>query len=334
MRRLVTMALALLLSTLAASSPSMAAEASQIILKDGTIFSDVSFKVDNQYKLITLTDADRKRSISFSQIDQIIDPVGNNVTKKYLGKYYNPSARLSGEAEQTTTSGSTPPSLTGEHEQPVQTRSAFVSEAEQPAIEHPFKTLLRVGPNFSAPTGTYFEGMTSGLGYGLDLVIPVVKNIAFRGTISRCNFGVDLASIEDIPNVVIGGDDLNAGAWRFMMSAQYFKWPDWESGGKQMYYCYVGIGVLNITLDGSFTVKDPYGDGASERIPVDESETKFAQTVGGGIMFMASEKIGIQLGAAADLVFVGTASTSEYSYYGAAEYALVFGLKAGVAAVL
>jgi len=65
-------------------------KASRIELKGGELYENVTFSVDEQYKLITIEKGEWKRPVSFPNILRIIDENGRDVTADYLGEYYKP----------------------------------------------------------------------------------------------------------------------------------------------------------------------------------------------------------------------------------------------------
>ena len=302
----LALSLALSLVILFAAHSVFAAKASRIELKGGEVYEDVTFSVDEQYKVITIEKGDWKRPVSFTSIVRIIDENGQDVTGDYLGEYYEP---------------------------PEPTRqSDWLSEQEveqKGYKKRPFGFGARLGTNYSFPLGDYYDGIKSGIGYGLDVIIPVTKNVAIRGTASRSGMTDDLEST--MPGVTVLDDNLSLSAWRYAISGQYYQWPNWRAGGKMLYYGFAGLGAITHKFSGTMTIRDPYSGEIMILYSTGKSQDKFILTYGGGIIAMVSKQIGIELGVTFDMVFVGT--TSGTYYYGQAQNAYIFDLKAGVVAL-
>jgi len=262
-----------------------AGDASRIELKNGTIFQNVIYKVDNEYKVITIQHGDDKRNVSFSDVAVILDPSGKDITVDVLDVDY------------------TPP---GTGKRPIE---AIDQTAPPPGKrKYPYSFAIHAQPNFSVPIGDYYEGFTSGIGYGADISIPVSREIAIRGTVSRSGMRP--------------GNGLPPGAsfsaWRYVISVQYYKWPRWRTDGKTMYYVYSGIGGISHTMSVG---------GESSNI------SKLTTVLGIGLMQQVSKSIGIEAGGEFDAVFIG-ASNYQYGYYGNVEYAWIMDFKLGLVLLL
>ena len=281
------------------SHKAFAAKASRIELKGGEVYENVTFTVDEHYQVITIKMGDWKRTVNFSDIAQIVDEDGQDVTAYHLGDYYKP---------------------------PEKKREGEWLSKEDPRYKtlqkRPFDFGVRGGTNYSFPIGDYYNGVKSGIGYGFDVIFPVTKNVAIRGTISKSGMKNDLKSM--FPGMTILKDDLSLNAWRYAVSGQYYKWPGWKTGAKLLYYGFVGIGVITHKFSGSATIQDPISDETVILYGTGDSEDKFMITYGGGLITMISKRVGMELGATFDLVFVrGTA------YYESTN-AAVFDLKVGL----
>jgi hypothetical protein len=281
------------------SSLAFGAKASRIELLDGKVYENVTFTVDSEYKIITIKVGDWKRAVDFSDIAQIVDEDGQNVTAYHLGDYYKP---------------------------PEKKREGEWLSNEDPRYKtlqkRPFDFGIRGGTNYSFPIGDYYNGVKSGIGYGFDVFIPVTKNVAIRGTISKSGMKNDLKSM--FGDMTILKDDLSLNAWRYAVSGQYYKWPGWKTGAKLLYYGFVGLGVITHKFSGSATIQDPISGETVILYGTGDSEDKFMITYGGGLITMISKRVGIELGATFDLIFVrGT------PYYESTN-AAVFDLKVGL----
>ena len=287
------------------SHSAFAAKASRIELKDGTVYENVTFTVDTQYQVITVKMGDWKKNVGFLDIARIIDEEGDDVTAKVLGDYYKPV-----EEER---------------------KGEWLSEEDTTYKiyqKRPFDFGMRAGANYSFPIGDYYDGTESGVGYGIDVMITVTRNVAVRGTISRAGMRDDLKSM--FPGIMIVEDNLCLNVWRYAVSGQYYKWPRWRTGGKLLYYGFAGLGVITHKFSGSATVQDPVTGELVVLYGTGDTENKFMLTYGGGIISMISDRVGIEMEATFDVVFVGTAEDRTIGYYGEGQTASIFGLKAGI----
>ena len=284
-RQTVLCAFTLAIFLLLAPSLVRAGTASRIEIKNGTVFENVIYRVNNEYKVITIQQGDDKRNISFSDIAAILDSSGRDVTVDVLDLDY------------------TPP---GTGERPI--RQIDPATSPLGGRKHPYSFAIHAQPNLSLPIGDYYEGFTSGIGYGAEISIPVSREIAIRGTVSRSGMGPG--------NSLPPGVDFSA--WRYVISVQYYKWPRWRTGGKTLYFVYSGIGGISHTLSAG-----------GERADL----TKLTTVLGFGLMQRVSKNIGIEAGGEFDAVYIGT-SDYKYSYYGNVEYAWIMDFKLGLVLLL
>ncbi|MBU8934373.1 MAG: hypothetical protein KOO62_10250 [candidate division Zixibacteria bacterium] len=299
----------------------------QLELTDGTIFESISFKIDDVYKVITFNEDGKKRNISFTEIAGIYNADGSDITEILLGPGY-------GAAAKSQTRQETQPIDSGGQTAVDQKQSGWVSETSEKYKQGQkalYSVAFRLGGNYSIPATDYYDGIKSGLGYGFDIVVPVTRKIAIRGTISK-------SGMEDDPDQLLSGsgmvpirDNLSLDVWRYFVSAEYYSWPRYVEGSKTMYYLYSGLGAISHSFSGSILALDISTD---EIWAVTyESQSKFAFTLGGGLVTMFSNSLGLDTRAAADLVIVGTDS-NEYGMYGRTQQALVFDLKVGLVAMI
>jgi hypothetical protein len=283
------------------SSSAFGAKASRIELLDGKVYENVTFTVDSQYKIITIKKGDWKQEVSFPDVAIIYDEEGKDVTAEYLGGYY------------------TPPQEKGKSESQEQVYRRY--------RKRPFSFGFSAGTNYSFPGGDYYDGITSGIGFGADVIIPVTKNVAIRGTISKSGMKDDLKAWA--PGFIILEDDLSLNAWRYLVCAEYYHWPRWKTGGKILYYFYTGLGAISHSFSGTATLEHPFSHIIEVIYSTQNTQTNFVTTYGGGVIPMISKTVGVDIGAELDLVFVGQTSNYGY-YYTASQYATVFDLKIGL----
>jgi hypothetical protein len=282
--------------------PAYAAKASRIELKSGEVYEDVTFSIDDVFKVITIEKGDWKINANLPDVLQIIDENSQDVTADYLGDYYEP---------------------------PQESEEEWLSreKAEQKGYsKKPFDFAIGAGGNFSIPTGDYYKGTKSGIGFGFDVVIPVTRNLAIKGIVSKSGMRQDLASTFP-PGIMVLDDDLSVNVWRYIAAAQYYKWPKWRTSGKTMYYASVGMGAITHEATGTMTFKNTVTDEIGIIYGTGEKENKFIISYGAGLVVMLSKQIGLDLGATWDVVFAGTENERELALYGDAEYANIFDLK-------
>ena len=272
------------------SNKAMAVKASRIELKDGKVYENVTFSVDYNYKVITIQEGDWKREVSFPDIAHIYDEDGNELTEAYLGDYFVPSEKGRERTKPTI-------------ERPLYGRYR----------RKPFDVGLSLGANYSFPIGDYYEGSKSGIGFDGDIVIPVSKEVAIRTTISKSGAKDDLTTL--FPGITIIQDNMDFNVWRYFVSVQFYSWPRWKTGGRILYYGYTGLGIITHSVSGSAIVREPFSGLEFVLYGTGKNDTKFATTFGGGIIPMISERVGIDIGVSADLVFVGGNYYYPYGYY-------------------
>jgi hypothetical protein len=94
-----------------------------------------------------------------------------------------------------------------------------------------------------------------------------------------------------------------------------------------IYNFYSGLGLVTHKTEAD----DVYVDGGVEiyRIPLSETETKFATTVGGGLTHMFDPVVGFYVAANIDMVWLGSDPDDNY-FTDDIVYAYQFDLKAGI----
>jgi hypothetical protein len=192
-----------------------AKKASHIELKDGTVFEQVTYKVDKAYKVITIRDGKEKRTVSFSDIAAIIDGHGTDITIEILGRYYTEPGTVAN------------PILIADPAEPPPGGKRF-----------PYTFAIHAQPNFSVPIGDFYTGFKPGIGFGADISFPVSHQIAIRGSVSKSGMTTDFEMPAGVSFTVM----------RYSFAAQYYDWPNWRTDGKMMYYLYTGIGAINHTF--------------------------------------------------------------------------------------
>ena len=295
----------LVLAAFCLAKPAFADKASRIELADGTAYENVEYSVDKLYQVVTIELGDWKQKADFADVALILDEDGKDITARVLGDKQEPVEKKR-EAEWLS------------KEDPKY-------KAQQ---KRPFDFAIRGGGHYSFPLGDYYEDIKSGIGYGLDAVVTVTKNVAIRGSVSRAGLREDLKDM--FPGAIIVDDDLSFNVWRYAVCGQYYQWPDWKTGGKMLYYGFAGLGAVTHKMSGTAMLQEPQSGEIGEIRGTGDTENKFMLTYGGGLITMISDKVGVEFGITLDVIFVGSSDDLDVVYYGNADYANIFDLKVGL----
>jgi hypothetical protein len=286
----------------------LAASASSIgtvTLKDGTVYPDVTYHVNNNHKTIELMVDEDKRAVSFTDILSIINDKGEDITGNVIGGYYKP------ENEETWIS-----------------ESSVVYKAASKKL---YSVAFQVGGHFCFPLGEYYEGVVSTVGFDANLIIAVTGKLGLRATVSRAglkpedNMGFIWL---DAYGPVYSLTDFDISTWRYMLSVQYGNRFDRETPGKTGWYLFSGIGAISHRISAKETI---YGETPDLDVTtrVSNTETKFASTFGVGIVQLFSPTIGFYVGADFDVLYLGRREDFDL-LGGGIDYAYQFDLKLGL----
>jgi len=281
-----------------------AKNASRIELSDGTVYEDVAFETDRQFRVIYVSVEDEEKTISFTKIVQIVDDDGEDITEEIIGKLY-----VKPETSEPEAVDPEPPVEVSDSVPPTDAAAGSEETWLKPETHKkkygmkPFGASFNFHACMSAPVGDYYEGIDGGLGFGANVVIPVGRRVAIRGTVSKSGLGLDWADLS---------------VWRYLIGGQYYNWPNWRKGGKVCYNFWTGLGATSHSAAFGF------------------SETKFTTNYGGSVIFMMSKAMGIEFGGNIDMIWVGSGDNSDYYYgtYGDVQYAFIFDFRVGVAVML
>jgi hypothetical protein len=267
---------------------------SRVELTDGTVYEHAEVEVDNIYKVLTIQSGGDQRSVSFTEVQLILDVEGRDITPEVLGKHY-------GVAQQPQTDEQSP-------------SNEFEDEFDRQ--RRPRRWPLNGGfvayGNFSLPTGSWYDGIIPSFGFGFDGFVAVGKRFALRASVSKAGTGVDVDELFD--NVEVLSNDLSSSVWRYFLSFQYHNWPAWQEGGRMVYYLFSGVGVVSHKMSGSALINDPQS-GQLLILYGDESSTsKFSTTYGFGAIAMISPNLGINFAANLDVLFIGSVENPDSIY--------------------
>lgn len=285
-------------------SPLSAKETGTITTSDGIVYENVTFKIDQMYKVVSFKLEGRKRNISFTRIKSIVDADGNDITTEMLGNVYH-SQRETWERED----------------------SKIIRQARKGFYDFN----IQVGPLASASSGSYYEGFKSGIGFGGHLRVPLTYRLAFKLHVSKSGLDADnrslyLYSLD--PNFSIVSQKFSVNAMRYTIDFEYYRQPQSKRGGRTMYYIHTGLGAVNHKLKLDLRVRDNT-NGQLLDFTEQDSETKFIQTFGGGLVLMISDNIGIDLGVNIDFVYAGLANDNN-AFTNDLVYAYIFDIRLGL----
>ncbi|MFO7654141.1 MAG: hypothetical protein R6X25_10000 [Candidatus Krumholzibacteriia bacterium] len=297
-----------------------------VVLTSGEVYENVDLTVDGRFKIVRMRWPEGERQVSFSAVASIVED-GVDITRDVIDR--RPTRRTtpapqSGEAPPA--GRNLPAADDGDHEAAPAGGTVWLSESDaayRSARASEWPLALRLAGNYSFPFGDYYEGVESGIGYEGDALIAVSRKIAVRLSASRsgADFELDRFTSQDV------AFDLSLAVWRFSAAAQVLA-PLSRSGGGSFAHLYGGLGLAVHRLALDVTVNDPvpgviYPESASD------TETKFMTTFGGGLVSMLSSRVGVDLGAEVDMIWLGS-ENGDYGYYQTAQTAWLVDVKVGL----
>lgn len=304
-------------------SAAIRARRGTVVLVSGERFERVRIEVKQRFRVIRFFYEGDERIIGFQNIESILNSRGEDVTKDFLGE----PKRIRNE-----------PRLTLPNRAPPPTEETWLSETDPLITQTRIKRwqfALSAGSNYSFPVGSYYDGIQRGVGFGGHMVIAASYRFGVRLSLSKSGIDVDPDQVfhTPFPDLRVVDQTARMKAWRYELAVQYYYHPDRDGPDNSMFYFYSGAGAISHSVSGDLLVRDIV---TSEEfiVPLDWSETKFLASTGLGWCQMLASNWGVDLGAHADLIFVGTKDTPGYTYYGAnIQYALVFDLRLAAFAV-
>ncbi len=343
-------------------------EKATFVLVSGETFTMVPFEVDQRFRTVELELPDGSRHVSFADIASVAVEQ-QDVTEAVLGRPARPVADAAPEkaaAEEVPADpGGTPgvpvsapataatpaepaaPVIPAEPATPDESAPAIPAEDETEDQESPWiskdsptyrqasdplwRLGLRGAANFSIPTGDYYDGLKAGLGYEGDLIIPIKRDWSLRLSVSRSGMkpGSDLTLVSYDAGITIANQDWDMKAWRYTIAAQFQKPLSDRKGDLSLLYGYTGLGAISQELTvGADLVEVASGDRA--HFEDSYSESKFIQTLGGGVMKMVAPTVALDFSVEMDIVYIGTVDNDSYSYFGNTQTSLLFDFKVGV----
>jgi hypothetical protein len=193
-KRLFMVQAVLLFLLIGLSNPALGKNFGTIILKSGERYENTEYTVDKYFKLIVIKHEGEESEISFSDIQTIYDPSGNDITNKIMGGEYR-----------------------RESETWLSKESAPIKKYRTKA----WSVIVGVEGDFSVPLGDYFEGITSGIGYGANLRFALSESAALRFMVSRAGL---------------------------KMGKELYKHINWQSKDLSLWYGYAAMGIVKYTM--------------------------------------------------------------------------------------
>ncbi len=287
-----------------------AVDTATITLKDGTVYEDVSYFVNNRHKTIEISMDPGSRTVSFIDVERIVNGKGENVTKLVLGGHYKPENSETGKSE--------------------------ADEVYARARRKLWNIGISFGGNYCFPMGDYYDGLASGPGFDGDIFVALTHNLALRASVSYASISPDdnlafIATDDYADSYLL--DNYSFSSWRYFLSAQYYYRPDRTTPGKVIYFLYSGLGAVTdkTSADQTYLADDPADE---YTIRIKDSETNFGTVFGAGLNYMFEPKIGLYVGAKLNLVWRSHSDQGEEDYVSYTEYAYQFDLKAGITVLL
>jgi hypothetical protein len=271
------------------SSSALAFVTGTVTTKDSTVYENVTFTINETYKVIEFKADGVKKALSFTDIAKIVDPNGEDITMAVIGGYHK-----------------------------VEKNEAFLSENDE-AYQYARRKLwnagFSLGGNFTFAAGDYYTDLNPGIGFDADLAIALTYSLALRFSVSYAgmDYDDDLADVKEFgPGEALVSENYDFSSMSYFLSFQYYHRPDRVTPGKMIYHFYTGLGAVTHHLESDEVYILDYVE--VFRQTVSYNETKFAQTIGGGFTRMLGESIGFYVAGNMDIVYLGRDPYDDIAY--------------------
>lgn len=253
---------------------------------DGEIYEDVTYKVNRYYKTIKLEKEEFEKNVSFGKIASIIDAEGTDITARVLGSYYK-----------------------AEKEQWVSRKSKMYKKA----TAKPWQGILRLGLNFSIPTGDYYEGIGSGVGFEGDLRYAVTNHLSIRGGISKSGMksSSDPVFYSTVSYIEVVDTDFRINAIRYLFGAEYYARATRGDDARDYWFLLCYLGAINHHMELRVTLENT-NTGEQLTDTIKDKESKFLFGFGFGITKLLEKNYGLEMGFTFEFVPVGTRPSELY----------------------
>ena len=333
-----------------------AADSVTVLLKSGETIPNAAYAVDKRFNVLRLQLAGGKtRAVSFSEI-ATITAGGVDVTERILGRGYGavavPQAQpVPSPVPQTQRPAEgAPPDTIHPAAEPVSeeeaipaeepatddqraTRETWLSETDESyraARSSIWKLAVRGAGNYSAPFGDYYEGVTSGAGFGGDVFIAVNYQVGVWLSVSKSGMKWDegefyFYSID--PDLTIIGQDFGLSAVRFRVGAMVYKHFGKDPADRSMLYAYSGLGAIRHKMTADVRARQE-STGDIFVLSGEDTQTKFLTSIGGGVVKALTPHLGVDFELTLDTVWAGSSDT--YTGYWAASFGWIADVQGGL----
>jgi len=211
----------------------------------------------------------------------------------------------------------------------------------------PWKFAVQIAGDLGSPfKDKRYTDVIGGLGYEANILAAITNRFALRLTFGRSGLHeADLFRYQTNagetaplpPYIYVLTDRTELSITRYFLSGQFNAPPLDLYVTDAFFYLYAGLGAVN---HNTTLVVETYNDstGAGYTSVDQASITRFANTFGGGMLFMLTRDIGLDFSLGCDLVYAGEqpvyAAQDLYSHRRAYNYDGTFNVKLGLMALL
>jgi hypothetical protein len=191
----------------------------------------------------------------------------------------------------------------------------------------PWSVIFRGGPSYTFPMGSYYEGISGGIGFDLSVMIPVARSVGIGLSGSFAKLSVNEADVRThVPSMYtqLISNDISLSSTTICATVHYFgPWKD-----NQGYWDVItGLGATVHSSSGYALYADPFSE---EGWAVGfEGKTKFCIPFGIGLSRMVTKSFGIEGQTMFNMLFIGSAQSTS-GYGSAIQYAYLWGFRVGV----
>jgi hypothetical protein len=296
--KLIVFVLVLFLAPLATAN-----EIGTIKLKSGEEYNGVEFTINRIYKTLQFNYNDQKINVSFSDIELITDPGGQDITSQILESHYRPK------------------------------KEEWLSKDSKKVVASRGKSwnsILGIGGELSAPAGSYYDGLSAGFGFEGDIRIAINHQFALQFFLSRSSLrvGDDIHLLTD-PGITVLDENIGFHVTRYEVALNVYEPFSKRTDPISMWYGFFGLGAVGHKTTLKATLRND-DTGQTAEISDENSESKFAIVFGFGAVKMVSKQFGFDFSGAANLVAIPAESNDPGQ---SVVYAYILNLKLSAVAV-
>lgn len=233
-----------------------------IKLKNGEVYENVPYEVNDFYKTVLFTYQGQRINVEYSQIESITNGNAEDITSRVLENGENGDTHHDHEYEQ-----------------------------DEKTSDKSWSGIISAGGSFTIPLGDYYDGLTSGFGFNADFRVSTDERHAVQFLFSRSSIQLR----EDNQSVYNNYySDATFHITRFEVAVNIFDRAlaiPGDQNFENRSYGLIGFGLVRHSLENSNRFHDS------------KAINKFSFIFGGGVLFMTSNEVGIDLSAKVNLVF-------------------------------